>query len=127
MTAWNANGLLRKLSYTDFVEFISAYDVIFLSETWISSKHVANLELQDFKSYHIFGHKTRGDKKGRYSGGISVYYREVFKDQISVVETNDNGIIWLKIDQKLFHFNENVFFWNLYIPTAYSRVLLDRF
>ena len=45
MIAWNDHGLLRKLRDTDFVEFISAYDVIFLSETWITSKHVAHVEL----------------------------------------------------------------------------------
>ena len=126
MIAWNANGLLRKLGDIDFVDHINKYDEIFLSETWISSKHVDNLELQNFESYHIYGQKTCGVKKGRYSGGISVYYRSIYKDQISIVETNDNGIIWLKINQTLFHFNEDVFICNLYIPPTCSKVLRGR-
>ena len=53
--------------------FLHMENSVFLSETWISSKHVDNLELQNFESYHIYGQKTRGVKKGHYSGGISVY------------------------------------------------------
>ena len=55
-----------------------------------------------------------------------MYYRSIYKDQISIVETNDNGIIWLKINQTLFHFNEHVFICNLYIPPTCSKVLQDR-
>ena len=73
------------------------------------------------------GQKTCGVRKGSYNGGISVYYRKkIFEDQISLVETHDNDIIWLKINQKLFHFNENVFICHLYIPPACSRVLQGR-
>ena len=126
MIAWNVNGLIRKLGDIDFVDTINKFDVIFLSETWISGKHVNNLELQNFESYHIYGQKTRGTNKGRYSGGISVYYRSVLKDHISIVDADRNGIVWLKIDQNLFEFNENVFICNLYIPPKGSKVLRDR-
>ena len=60
MIAWNVNGLLRKLSYTDFVEFINAYDVISLSETWISSKHVANLNQKLFHLKKKFHQRIQG-------------------------------------------------------------------
>ena len=35
----------------------------------------------------------RGAKKGRYSGGISIYYKNCFKDQIKVLEKNQSGIL----------------------------------
>ena len=54
----------------DFVDHINKYDVIFLSETWISSKYVDNLELQNLESYHIYGQTTRGVKKGHYSEAL---------------------------------------------------------
>ena len=64
MLAWNVNGLARKINDIDFVDKIKQYDLILLSETWISNKHSINLEIQGFDNFQIFGHKTRGVKKG---------------------------------------------------------------
>ena len=73
MLSWNVNGLYRKLSDTDFIEYISKYDLVFLSETWMSSKDQYNLEIQGFQSIHMFGNKSASARKGRLSGGdISV-------------------------------------------------------
>ena len=59
-----------------------------------------------------------------------MYYRKGSKDPMSVVETNDNDIIWLKIDQKLLYFILFYFFFfffcNLYIPPACSKFMQDR-
>ena len=42
---------------------------------------------------HIFGNKSTGTKKGRYSGGISIYYKNCFKDQIKIIEKKQCGIM----------------------------------
>ena len=34
-------------------------------------KRVQNLNIQNFESTHIYGHKSYGVKKGRQAGGIS--------------------------------------------------------
>ena len=52
------NGLVRKLTDTEFLEYISQYDIIFLSETWISKKDQLKLEINGYKSVHIFGNKS---------------------------------------------------------------------
>ena len=44
------------------------------------------------QKYHMYFLK-RGAKKGRYSGGISIYYKNCFKDQIKVLEKNQSGIL----------------------------------
>ncbi|MEW8339081.1 MAG: endonuclease/exonuclease/phosphatase family protein, partial [Candidatus Thiodiazotropha taylori] len=124
--AWNINGLIRKLSDVDFIESLNSYDVILFSETWISDKHLINLEINGFDSFHIFGHKSHGVKKGRQSGGISVYFREQYKNKISVIEKNNFGIIWLKFHHDLFRFNEDVYICHAYIPPASSKVLIDK-
>ena len=41
------NGLARKLADADFVDYVGQYDVLFLSETWITNKSTYNLEIQD--------------------------------------------------------------------------------
>jgi len=62
---------------------------------------VHNLNIQNFESRHIYGHKSYGVKKGRQAGGISVYFKTALKDKISIVKVNDYGIIWFKLDSKM--------------------------
>ena len=66
--SWKVNGLYRKLSDTDFIDSISKFDLIFLSEAWLSPKNNHNLDKQGFKSVHMFGIKAPGARKGRLSG-----------------------------------------------------------
>ena len=61
---WNINGLIRKLTDADFVEYTRSY-IILLCETWISDKNTIDLDIQGYDSTHIFGQKTIGVKKGR--------------------------------------------------------------
>ena len=74
----------------------------------------------------MYGNKTRGVKKGRQSGGISAYYKQKLKDQISVIEKNDIGIIWLKIKNDIFRFDDDVFICFAYIPPVSSKNLQDQ-
>ena len=48
--------------------------------------------------------------KGRFSGGVSVYFRSCLSDKIKVIEKNHCGIMWLKLCKSLFHFNTDVCF-----------------
>ena len=114
---------MRKLSGEDFISYIRCYDLILLSETWTSKKHTTDLEIQGYDSFHIYGHKSPGVRKGRQSGGISVYYRNCLKHKLSVVEQNNLGIIWLKLNGELFPFNEDIYICHTYIPPVCSKVL----
>ena len=60
--------------------------------------------------------------KGRFCGGISFYFRSDLKKYISVVESNQCGIIWIKISKELFPFDDDVFICHTYIPPNISRV-----
>ena len=61
--SWNVNGLKRKLGDYDFLEYISSYDLIFLSETWISNKDKINLDINGYNSEHLFGNKSKNTTK----------------------------------------------------------------
>ena len=120
--SWNVNGLKRKLGDCAFLEYISSYDLIFLSETWISKTDSINLDIDGYHSDQIFYYKSKNTAKGRFSGGISFYYRTELKKFITVVEKQQFGLIWVKILADLFPFEENVYLCHIYMPPNDSKV-----
>lgn len=85
-----------------------------LSETWLSKTTSYNLDINGFDSFHLFGNRSRNARKGRYSGGISIYYKYELKNKISLIETNQIGIVWIKLCKSLFSFNEDVYICSVY-------------
>ena len=71
----------------------------------------------------MVGNKSPHTRRGRYSGGISIYYKKHLEDKISIVEKDQNGIIWLKLCKSLFSFNEDVYICCCYIVPSDSNVL----
>ena len=45
----------------------------------------------------MYGNKIRTTSRGRYSGGISFYYRQELKPYIKIVQKEQSGIIRVKI------------------------------
>ncbi|MEW8545253.1 MAG: reverse transcriptase family protein, partial [Candidatus Thiodiazotropha sp.] len=101
---------------------ISKHDLVFLNETWISSTENINLELNGYCSEHISGNKSKNTKKGRFSGGISFYYKTELRKHIQIIEKNQFGIIWVKISSELFSFQEDIYLCHIYIPPNNSKV-----
>ena len=56
--SWNVNGLVRKLSDTDFLDIVNNYDIVIFTETWISPNTHYNLDIKGFISNHIYGKKS---------------------------------------------------------------------
>lgn len=121
--SWNVNGLSRKIHDPDFVIILQQYDVVLLQGTWLNKHSHINLELNGYISEHIYGNKSVNTTKGRFSGGLSLYYRESLKSKINVVEKEQEGIMWIKMSKELFNFNEDVFICNTYILPSGSTVL----
>ena len=55
----------------------------------------------------IFAYVT--DRRCRYSGGIAVYYKHELSSNISIVEKQRIGIVWLCLHATLFSFDEDVY------------------
>ena len=119
---WNVNGLKRKIGEYDFLHFISQFDIIFLSETWISKTENTNFDIDGYVYDYIPGNKTRRSRKGRFSGGISLYYKSELENYITVLEKHQCGIFWIKLSSVLFPFDEDVYLCNLYNPPNSSNV-----
>ena len=96
---------------------------MFLSETWIPKTNSINLDINGYTSTHIPGNKSQRARRGRYSGGISLYYKTDLKTHITVLEKEQSGIIWIKLSSAIFPFDEDVYLCNLYIPPTASSVL----
>ena len=57
--------------------------------------------------------------KGRFSGGLSIYYKERLNNDLSVINTHQSGIMLIKLSKQLFNFDEDIFICNTYIlPTS---------
>ena len=95
----------------------------FFNETWLASKECVNLEIQGYKSIHIFGNKSPRAKKGRHSGGISLYFGDYLTDKIKIMEQKQCGILWVKILRDIFEFNEDVYMCHIYNPPQGSKVI----
>ena len=67
---------------------------MFLCETWIGKNETCNLEIPGYQSEHIFGTKSKNTKRGRYSGGIAVYFRNDLKNFVKVIEKSSQGFLW---------------------------------
>ena len=74
-----------------------------------------NLNIQGYETYHLFGNKSDNARKGRYSGGITVYYKSELHEKIKIVEEKQIGIIWMKLCKSLFNFNTDVYFFVVHI------------
>ena len=115
-------GLKRKLTDTDFINYISSFDIIFLGETWLSKNDSTNFDIEGYCCDHVFASKSLGTTKGRYSGGISVYYRSELKDYVSVAEKNVYGLLWLKLSREFLKSNVDTFIGYLYARDKNSRI-----
>ena len=52
-----------------------------------------------------------------------MYYRNCLKHKLSVVEQNNFGIIWLKLNGDFFLFNDDIYICHTYILQMCSKVL----
>ena len=105
------------------MDFINEHDIIILTETWLSNSTCYNLNIAGYSAEHQHGNKSQNTRKGRHSGGISIYYRNSLMDKITIAEKQQCGIVWLKSCRTLFHFNTDVFLCCSYIPPRGSQVL----
>jgi hypothetical protein len=115
--------LARKIHDPDFIDIIKQYDVILLSETWISTNTHINLNITGYNCDHLYGNKTSYTRKGRYSGGISIYFKDSLNNFVKIIEKIQNGILWVELDKSLFEFKENVYICHTYIVPNTSTVV----
>ena len=110
---FNVNGLLQKLDNYDLIQFISSYDFICLTETFVAFDFDSNL----FQEFTIFTSKAKKlSLQGRYSGGVIAMVNKKYNNFVHYVPTKVPNVIVLKIDKQLFNSDKDVMWICTYIP-----------
>lgn len=91
--SWTVKGLVRILSDTDFLDLVSDHGIVIVKETWILPNTHYHLDIKGFISSHTYGIKSVHARKGRFSGGISVYFRSFSSYKIKIIEKNLCGFM----------------------------------
>ncbi|CAG2251519.1 unnamed protein product [Mytilus edulis] len=116
----NVCGLASKLGNPDFVEFISLYDVICLTETKIDKYDVIDVD-----GFSLLPSVVRQNCKSR-SGGICVLVRNCYYKYVQIndqITCPSHCVLWFTIDDKLLF--EKTLFGVVYIPpenSLYSNI-----
>ena len=93
-----------------------------LGETWLNQNTGLNCEIDGFECEHVYANKSIKTKKGRYSGGISLYYKSHLKNHITIVEKSTLGFIWFKIDGNILS-DVDLYVCYCYLRDKKSRIL----
>ena len=94
----------KKLDDQDFVSLCEKYDCLCFSETWLKPNE--NCTLKGFDAFHVLGRKGKR-KKGRFSGGVSFYFKHDLKKGIKCLKNCQfNGLhaLWVKFDKHFFSY-----------------------
>ena len=96
----------RKLADTYFLQYVSDYDIVY----WVrrGNRKQKLLTLIFLGSVVNLFPEINPEIRGRYSGGLAVYYKTYLKNYVSVVKKEQTGIFWIKISEELFPFDQNV-------------------
>lgn len=118
--SWNIEGLTsRKRDDAHFLDFITEYDLICLSETWTNKTSKIKLNgYQAFHSYRNFQHR----RAKRSSGGIIIYVKKSILKGIKLVKNDVDYILWLRLDKHFFQIVDDIYLCFTYIAPESSPV-----
>ena len=112
--SWNVGGLNSCIDDEDFLNLIKNFDFIFFSETWQKNNEIFSLEGYD--SLYVPRPESFTSKRGH--GGICILFKEQLNNGISIVEIDNTGFIWVKLDKTFFGFDDDIYLCFVYIPPS---------
>ena len=116
----NIEGLSEaKKSCSEFINFISDYDIICLQETFTNKN--SKIDLKGYKSIHSY-RRLQNRRAKQASGGLVIYIRERFQKGVKVVKNDTDCIVWLKFDKTYFQMQNDIYLAVIYIVPENSPV-----
>ena len=92
--SYNIAGLLSRLDNAAFVNYITSFDLVCLTEAYVASKFESNL----FKDFGVFVAKAKKlSYHRRYSGGVIVLVRKDFVPFVKSTYLDVDNIVVLRI------------------------------
>lgn len=87
---WNIEGLKGKLENRNVIDYLNCFDLLCLVETWTGLGEIP--ELLGFECICRGG--MREADRGRYPGGIAVFYQSKMTRQVTEIRSSMKEIIW---------------------------------
>jgi len=106
------NGLFAKLSDSDFVEYVTSFDVCVLSETFTLPSFDFSIYFNDFIILHSPAVKL--SRMGRNSGGLVILIRKRLSEFVKSIDTKHENILCSRLSKQLFGCEKDVLFVGLY-------------
>ena len=110
---YNVSGLLSKLDSAAFVNYITSFDFVCLTETYIASDFDSDL----FRDLGIFVAKAKKlSSHGRLSGGVLVLVRKQFLPFVERMHVDVDNVVVLRMKKFLLGTDKDVMFIAAYLP-----------
>ena len=119
----NAQGLVtkrtNKIKTEEFQSIFNSSDLVLLVETW--TNEFSDIDVNNFHSYVLNRNENKKTSK-RSSGGIILYIRNKYVSKDSLIYTDQDDIVWIKIDKILCSLENDLFVGLCYVvPDDSSR------
>ena len=104
-------------------EFIQEHDILLLQETWFIKDRV--VEIQSYKSLH-FIRSAINPKALRGSGGISIYIKHQIADNVRVMKSYLDCVVWLQMKENTVGNTRPIAMGVVYLPPESSVHNVDK-
>ena len=103
---YNIENLLPKLADITFINFVSKYDFVCLTETFTNENFDASVCFTDYIKFHAPAKKL--SHHGRWSGGVLLLVKKKFSQYIKQIQIECNNALVIKLDKCLFNTDKDI-------------------
>jgi len=116
------NGLAKwKREHKDFVNILETNDVICITESWLSEIESKSLSRDLENNFTVFYSCRRKNKRAkRDSGGIIIFIKRTLSEHFTVIQQQDEDIVWLKINKNISNYTSDIYMCCTYISPRSS-------
>ena len=113
---WNVNGLLPKLSDSDFVSYLMTFDFVCLTETFLD-----DFQSTLFAEYEAFCvPAVKFSQRGRRSGGLVCLIKKTLSTYVRKLDVMSTNFCGFVIDKSLFGTAKDVLYVCSYVHPEFS-------
>ena len=110
---WNTESLFDKISLQGVCDFIGAFDIACLCETFTLPSFDFNIKFEDYIPIHCPAEKFTST--GRPSGGIVILIKKELEQFIQIIQTNISHVLCFKLKKSLLKTNRDVLYLCTYV------------
>jgi len=111
---WNIEGLLPKLEFSDFIDYLKTFTIFCLLETWY--EHDLN-SLNSFPDYVMYAKKSlRLQNVGRSMSGFCVCVHNSLKNYVSHIDTPHKFCMFFKVKKSIVATTKDLLLIFSYLP-----------